>query len=56
MSARASRGGPPTLTNGGTAEYRVCWDLDPDAAAGSTIFVEDAASCDESGRSSWASA
>ncbi len=46
----------PTLTNGGTAEYRVCWDLDPDAAAGSTIFVEDAASFDEQSRSYWTSA
>ncbi len=44
----------PTLTIGGTAEYRVCWDLDP--AAGSTIFVEDAASFDEQSRSYWTSA
>lgn len=46
----------PTLTSGGTAEYRVCWDLDPDAAAGSTIFVEDVASFDEEARTYWASA
>ncbi len=44
----------PTLTIGGTAEYRVCWDLGP--AAGSTIFVEDAASFDEQCRSYWTSA
>jgi len=46
----------PVLTNGGAAEYDVCFDLPAAATAGATVFAEDQFTFDDSSRVYWAAA